>query len=565
MLPRHAALAARARRILGRARGWALTARTVAVRQHGPGAVRVSRLRGGWRHFRLDDPSAGCRLATQAVTVAVSDPAGLARLAASGLLTGQVRRLTVRVAVAPDWLLNGVRPPRLGRTVVAFTWRRRAGGLRLRLRWSQPHEVHRALRAAAAAVLRQRPLPQSSGHESTVGSDGVPTAAANPIGRTLVGAAARYRLLPGAESLVPQGSDGRADGRPPVRLDGPGGVAAAVARGELTKYAVVEVDAHGGDAAAVDELRTLAACGVVFASADETVRARLTDAGLVVVREPAEVNDLRGYALSVAASRRAAIHGDPVLRRTALAPGGALPAPAVSVVVSSKRPHDIEACLGYLAGQTYPTWEVVLGLHGYDVSESTRDRWRSLVTAPLRVLSLPVDLTFGAVLGRLSRVADGELLTKVDDDDRYGAQHLTDLVVAWHTSGADVAAKGSRFVYFPEAEETIDRGWTAPELFGVTPAGGTMLFSRGTLAEVGGWSHAPRHVDTDLLARVRAAGGVVFRTHGLEYVYVRRSAGHTWHTDLDDLRAQGERVYPGLPEGILAPDYAPSSPAYSAK
>jgi hypothetical protein len=513
------------------------------------------------------------------LSVRAADPAAFARLCATGAHRGEIRQLTVRLATVPETLIAGIRPPRLSRNCVEFTWRRRRGGLWLRMRWSQPYGAPRALHDAAAAVLRVRPLPQTSGPVYTLdraawlsgasswpqghpsggspevtldplgrplgaflpaeprpGGEAMPalfTTAVNPIGRTLVGAATHYRL----EDL-------------PANPD---------------KYAVVSVDGASVDKSTVEQLRTLAACGVVFATADDALRARLAGSGLVAVRDPAEVKDLRGYALSVEASRRMTIAGDSVLRRTALAGDGALPLPTVSVVLSSRRPDDIEACLGYLATQTYPAWEVVLGLHGYEVEESIVDRWRELVPTRLRVLALPAELTFGMVLGRLSRIADGELLTKVDDDDRYGAHHLTDLVLAWHSSGADVVAKGSRFVYFPEADETIDRAWTAPEQFQVTPAGGTMMLSRGTLEECGGWSHSPKHVDTDLLVRVKAGGGLVYRTHALEYVYVRRSTGHTWHTELDDIRSQGERTYPGLPAGILTPDYAPVSPEYSAK
>jgi hypothetical protein len=586
------------RRILKRAKGVLVTLRSVAVRPAGPDEIRVSRLRGGWRRYRFDDPSAQCRVGAQALTVTLPDPAALARLSASGLFTGQIRRLTVRLHFAPDPVVAGVRPPRLSRTATEFTWRRDGGGLRLRMRWSQPYEVPRALRDAAGAVLRVRPLPQLSGPVYTMDRDAwlsgvaawpqghpaggppevtldplgrplgafVPATgehetrplfagAVNPIGRTLVGTAAAYQLVPGPGEPVLR-SWGE---HPDVRL-APGRIAT-----DLHKYAVVSVDGGDLSPSIVDSLRALAACGVVFATADEAARERLGTCGLVAVADPAEVSDLRGYALSVEASRRMAVAGDALLRRTALGGDGALPLPTVSVVLSSMRPDDIEACLGHLSAQTYPAWEVVLGLHGYQVAPSTVERWRRLVPAPLRVLPLPAELTFGMVLGRLSRAADGELLTKVDDDDRYGAHHLTDLVIAWHASGADVVAKGSRFVYFPEADETIDRAWAAPELFQVTPAGGTMMLARGTLAEVGGWSHSPKHVDTDLLVRVKAGGGLVYRTHALEYVYVRRSAGHTWHTDLDTLREQGERVYPGLPEEILAPAYAPVMPEYSAK
>jgi hypothetical protein len=233
-----------------------------------------------------------------------------------------------------------------------------------------------------------------------------------------------------------------------------------------------------------------------------------------------------------------------------------MPLPAVSVLLSSMRPDHVETCLDYLAGQTYPALEVLVGLHGYEVAEPIRQRWQDRLPFPVRIRSFPAGLTFGEVLGQLSRIAEGELVAKVDDDDHYGAHHVTDLVIAWHTSGAEVAAKGSRFVHLPETGETIDRTWTAPEVLDATPAGGTLLLARSTLAQVGGWSHSSRHVDTDLLIRVKAAGGLVYRTHALEYVYVRRTAGHTWHTEIEELVAQGERVYKGLPEQIIRPDYS---------
>ncbi|MGH3682934.1 MAG: glycosyltransferase family 2 protein, partial [Natronosporangium sp.] len=287
------------------------------------------------------------------------------------------------------------------------------------------------------------------------------------------------------------------------------------------------------------------------------VRAELDRLGLVAVTQAKEVDDLRGYALSVAAARRAAIDGDAALRRTALATGpaaGALPLPGVSVVLSSMRADHIDACLEYLAGQTYPELEVLVGLHGYEVDDAQRHRWAERLRCPLRVVRFDAELPFGAVLGRLTRLAGGELVTKVDDDDHYGRHHVTDLVLAWHTSGADVVAKGARFVHFPELGQTIDRAWAAPELFNVTPAGGTILAGRGTLARIGGWSHSSKHVDEDLLIRVRSAGGLVYRTHALEYSYVRRTTGHTFDTRIDHLAEQGERVYPGLPRELIDPD-----------
>jgi hypothetical protein len=342
------------------------------------------------------------------------------------------------------------------------------------------------------------------------------------------------------------------------------GPEAAVAGGGWKKYAVASVDTPpSGDRLVAGALRTLAACGVVFAAPDPAVRAKLDALGLVAVADPTEVADLPGYALSVEASRRLAITGDAALRRTALCPGGdgVLPLPAVTAVLSTKRPDDLDTVLGYLAGQTYPALEVVIGLHGYDLPAAERERLRESLPFPVRIVTFPDEQTLGAILGRLSRLADGELITKLDDDDHYGPHHVTDLVLAWHTSGADVVAKGARFVYLLERDETIDRAWAAPELFDVSPAGGTLLLSRGTLAAVGGWSHSSKHVDTDLLTRTKSGGGLVYRTHALEYIYVRRAAGHTFVTGFDRLLSQAKQTYRGLPDEIIRPGSASRVPA----
>ena len=593
-------LAVKARHLARRVKHRLGRMRRVAVRQVDWRTVRVTR-RGGlaWVRLRLDGHDGRYRVRGATLVVTLPDPAALARLAVSGQLTGAVRGLRVRLATAPRWVVHGLRLPRVGRDLEAVSWRRRGDGLEVRLRWSAPFEVEQALGLAARAVLRARPWDQISGPvyaldrtawrdgtsswpqgrlaaappEVAYDADGRPlgpylppealpegfthpdpivSAVANPFGRRLFGEATRYRLVAGELwHLV------RADtGAPVLRLDRVLGAEAAALAADVDKYAVVSVDPPlPDDPFLVAALRALAACGVVFAAADPDTRRRLAAWGLVAVADPAEVSDLRGYALSVAAARRMAVTGDAALRRTALGGEGALPLPTVSVVLSSMRPEHIDACLGYLAAQTYPAMEVVVGLHGYDVSEETRQRWRALLRCPFRVVTFPPELTFGAVLGRLSRIAEGELVTKVDDDDRYGRHHLADLVIALHTSGADLAAKGSRFVHLPEAGETIDRAWAAPELFNVTPAGGTLLLPRSTLAEIGGWSHSSKHVDTDLLKRLRGAGGLVYRTHALEYVYVRRRTGHTWVTDLAEITAQAERIYPGLPGEILEPAY----------
>ncbi|HEY8473037.1 MAG TPA: hypothetical protein VIL37_10440 [Natronosporangium sp.] len=555
-----------------------------------------------WTTLRGNDQQPR-QLRGQRLRLRLPDAAALLRLAVSGQLTGTVAALDVELAAVPEALVRGVRPPALGREVTGFRWQRRGSRLRVRLGWSAPQQVHRALADVLRASLRVRPWDQLGGpvyaldrtawqagaacwpqgrlaagppevEHDDQGRPAAPflvvprpaqplpepvfAAVANPVGRRLVGTARHYRLRRESGRVVLRDPQGRLV----WQLSDPHSAGTATAG--FKKYAVVSVDAPaGGDPLVAAAVRTLAASGLVFAAEPPAIRSELDALDAVTVADPAEVTDLPGYALSVAASRRMAIAADPALRRTALNPAGdrALPLPTVTAVISTMRAEHLGTLLGYLAGQTYPALEVVVGLHGYDLPAARRDELTADLPFPIRIITVEPERPFGAVLERLSRLADGELVTKLDDDDHYGPHHVTDLVLAWHATGADVVAKGARFVHLAERDQTIDRAWAALETFDVSPAGGTLLLSRGTLAAAGGWSHSSKHVDTDLLVRVKDAGGVVYRTHALEYAYVRRATGHTFATGFDRLLSQAKQTYPGLPDQLIRPPAQPRVPA----
>jgi len=50
-----------------------------------------------------------------------------------------------------------------------------------------------------------------------------------------------------------------------------------------------------------------------------------------------------------------------------------------------------------------------------------------------------------------------------------------------------------------------------------------MLISQSDLREVGGWRPVPKSVDLALIERVTEHGGLVYRTHGHGYIYVRHA------------------------------------------
>ncbi len=89
-------------------------------------------------------------------------------------------------------------------------------------------------------------------------------------------------------------------------------------------------------------------------------------------------------------------------------------------------------------------------------------------------------------------LAEGELVTKWDDDDWYGPHHLEDLIDALRYSGADLVGKAAEFVRLEQLDLTIRRFRLGAESYSSTIAGGTLLLRRSSLESVGGWAPEPR-------------------------------------------------------------------------
>lgn len=211
-------------------------------------------------------------------------------------------------------------------------------------------------------------------------------------------------------------------------------------------------------------------------------------------------------------------------------PAAALP--LVSVLLATRRARFVPRALEAVARQTYPRLELVLALHGDDFRDV--DLAAGGLPRSARTLQVSAQRPLGAVLDAATAASSGALLAKMDDDDAYGPNHVWDLVLARAYSGAQLVSKGLEFVYLAAADKTVHlHSGRGEDYRTMTFAGGTLLLSRQDLARAGGWPPLRRGVDKALIERVLRARGCVYRTHGTEYVMVRRQEGHTW-TPPDD-------------------------------
>ncbi|MGQ0623869.1 MAG: glycosyltransferase [Sporichthyaceae bacterium] len=201
--------------------------------------------------------------------------------------------------------------------------------------------------------------------------------------------------------------------------------------------------------------------------------------------------------------------------------------PTVSVLLASRRADFLSFALAQIARQDWPGVQTVLVLHGVDAASSAVRSAIGAFPRPLTVVEAGADVLFGAALQAGLDRCEGELVTKMDDDDWYGPHHLRDLVLAREYSGATCVGLADHRLYLHDADVTVHSARRGTESYVRWLAGPAMLLASAELRALGGWRAVPRAVDWHLIADLRAAGGSMYAIHDLGFLYYR-GHDHTW-------------------------------------
>ncbi|MFD0479796.1 glycosyltransferase [Nonomuraea thailandensis] len=232
--------------------------------------------------------------------------------------------------------------------------------------------------------------------------------------------------------------------------------------------------------------------------------------------------------------------------------------PLTSVLLATRRTDMVSFALGQIARQRGAGLEVVLALHG--VPQGHPDVAAAIATfdGPLTVFEADRRAVFGEVLNHAAARASGSFLLKMDDDDWYGPDFLADLLLAHAYSGAQVVGTVPEFVYLSSIDVTVHRHQITEQITSFV-AGGTILVERSAFQAVGGFRPLPRSVDTQFQEALQAAGGQIYRTHGLGYILRRGpAANHTWQEPLGTFLQRNRRQWRGFrPNALMALDGSP--------
>ncbi|MBG6181389.1 glycosyltransferase family protein [Arthrobacter sp. CAN_A1] len=221
--------------------------------------------------------------------------------------------------------------------------------------------------------------------------------------------------------------------------------------------------------------------------------------------------------------------------------------PLVSALVSSMRPHQFEHVCRTIGGQTGVDVQLILLAHGPELhSEEVRAMAREYEIADVVLLAEPAKISLGNCLNSCVEAADGRVLAKMDDDDHYGPNYLSDQVFALDYSGADVVGKQAHYMHLTSSNAVLLRNGSAEHRFTDFVAGPTIMASAETMRSLR-FEDVRIGEDTAFLRRLIAAGGTVYSADRYNYVQVRRGSGHTWQIDDSELLASCDLKFYGRP------------------
>ena len=314
---------------------------------------------------------------------------------------------------------------------------------------------------------------------------------------------------------------------------GAGGGVGAGAGGGVGGTAGAEVAAGVGGVDVTQLLGLLSAGALVVAPALPPLTTAL--AGLARAdREALLVEDTRDLA-----ARAEALHSDDDARRrlsvrvrrhihTHLATRAAviammdaldrLPPPSqrISVLLATRRPERLAQVVAELAAQRHPDVQLILLPHG---EAPVPER---LPTGALDVIvhRVPASRPLGDVLDRGLELATGSTVAKMDDDDRYGPDHLGDLLLSLQYSGADVVGRRVHGEFHEDGAVTRHPPPGGEERFEDHLPGATLLAHTEVLRAVR-WRQVPSAVDTELIRAIHLNGGSAYSGHRYGFVRVR--------------------------------------------
>ena len=138
-------------------------------------------------------------------------------------------------------------------------------------------------------------------------------------------------------------------------------------------------------------------------------------------------------------------------------------------------------------------------------------------------------MTLGDCLNFGVEKADGDYIAKMDDDDIYGENYLSDSLLALNFSGADVVGKDSYFCYVESKDVMAIKQPNKDNRYSDFISGGTLVIRKHVFEKVRFHSRN-RGEDTNFLKDCKSNRFLIYSSDKYNFIQMRYSntSAHTW-------------------------------------
>lgn len=188
---------------------------------------------------------------------------------------------------------------------------------------------------------------------------------------------------------------------------------------------------------------------------------------------------------------------------------------------------------------------IVLNSNLFDIDE-IHNKLKKL-NVNYAILQTDPKMSLGSCFNMVVDKFEADFYAKMDDDDYYGPNYLSDSLDAFKYSGADVLGKMSVYTYVEATDKLYMRFGGNEHKYTDFVAGASLIIKKDVFNKVR-FKELNKGEDTNFLKDAKSKGFIIFSSDIYNFIYIRRkkASSHTWQIELDDYLRNCQYICDGL-------------------
>lgn len=225
----------------------------------------------------------------------------------------------------------------------------------------------------------------------------------------------------------------------------------------------------------------------------------------------------------------------------------------VSILMATMREHYIDRILENLGRQTYQNLELFIVTQGFSAQGVAKlkaglDKIQNIKY--YQVLEINTEMTLGERLNKAAALATGEYLAKMDDDDFYFDNYLTDMVIPFSYGNFALVGKKEIFIYLESQNKTVIKYPEQSHRITDFVSGATLVIKKNIFDQVGGFNSLNKSEDSTLIEKIKALKLPIYAADPFNFMVWRSNdtSNHTWQVG-DEEFLKNSVVFNGFDTG----------------